>query len=311
MMDMGASTSYLGFDGGLYGAGSNLPPSDHGALGSAYARGVTPLDTSGNPSPSGKIVLISIGFSNATQEWCSSGGAPPCDPNTFTAQALADASVNHTTLAIVNGAFGGQATPLWDSATQSNYDRVRDTVLTPAGLTERQVQIAWFKCADVSPTVALPSPNADYYTLSLEIAKSMRALRSRYPNLKMVFLSSRTYAGFAVTALNPEPYAYQGGFAVRNVIQAQIAQERTGKPDPVLGDLSAPATAPWLAWAAYLWTNGPAGRSDGYSVTAPDYQSDGTHPGASLVQKVGGLLLSFFKTSAYTKCWFLASGPAC
>ena len=310
MMDMG-SGSYLGFDGGLYGGGSNTASVAHGSVGTTRARAIVPLDSNGNPSPSGKIVLISIGFSNATDEWCASGGFPPCVAGTFTADALGDSSVNHTTLTIVNGAFSGQATPNWDSPTQSNYDRVLSTVLAPAGLTERQVQIAWFKCADVSPSVALPAANADYYTLRLEIAKSMRAMKTRYPNLSMLFLSSRTYAGYASTTLNPEPYAYQGGFAVRSVIQAQAAQEASGVADATLGDLNPQTASAWLAWGAYLWTNGPTGRSDGYAVNAADFQSDGTHPSGSGIQKVGTLLLQFFKTSPYTRCWFLAQGGSC
>jgi len=65
--DLGSGT-YLGFQGGLYEGGSNTVPADHAAVGAARAAAVQPLDTSGNPSPSGKMVLLSVGMSNTTQE---------------------------------------------------------------------------------------------------------------------------------------------------------------------------------------------------------------------------------------------------
>ena len=40
-------------------------------------------------------------------------------------------------------------------------------------------------------------------------------------------LSSRIYAGYAVTPLNPEPYAYESAFSVRGLIQQQMAGGKT------------------------------------------------------------------------------------
>src|SRR3954470_14740173 len=102
--DLGTGTS-LGFEGGLYENGTNQPPADHLSVGLARKALVRPLDTNGNPSPTGKIVLLSIGMSNTTQEFCSASGSPPCDSFTFTGQALANTTVNHTTLTIANGAY--------------------------------------------------------------------------------------------------------------------------------------------------------------------------------------------------------------
>src|SRR5438128_7229113 len=62
---------YLGFSGGLYEGGANDPPSDHLAAGLAAAAKIRPLDRNGQPSPSGRVVMVSIGMSNTTQEFCS------------------------------------------------------------------------------------------------------------------------------------------------------------------------------------------------------------------------------------------------
>jgi hypothetical protein len=307
--DLGGG-SYLGYTGGLYPNGSNSPPTLHDSVGLARARSVTPLDTAGNPDPAGKMVLVSLGMSNTTQEFCSGASTPnACTSSSFMGQAAADPAVNHTKLAIVNGARGGQDARTWVSATAANYDSVRLNRLAPLGLTERQVEIVWVKEADAGPTVSLPAPQADAYQLEIYLGNIARALKSRYPNLKLVFFSSRIYAGYATTALNPEPYAYESGFAVKWLVGAQIAQRQNGGTvsDSRAGDLNYSST-PWLGWAAYLWADGMTPRSDGLTWAATDFGSDGTHPSQAGAAKVAGLLLAFFKGSPYTRCWFLNGG---
>lgn len=305
--DLGAST-YLGFEGGLYEHGINTPPPDHFAAGLEQLAKIQPLDGNGKPAPDGKIALLSIGMSNTTQEYCAAGNPATCTSWSFVGQATADGTVNHSTLVLVNGARGGQTSDTWSSPTASNYDAVRQYNLAPAGLTEKQVQVAWLKTANARPTVSLPSTSADAYALVGQIGNIVRAMKVRYPNLRIVYLSSRTYAGYASSTLNPEPYAYETAFGVKWAIQAQITQLRSGSIDLRAGDLDyRSGVAPWLAWGPYLWTNGTAGRWDGLTWTTADVQSDGTHPSQSGQQKVGALLLNFFKTDPTSRSWFLAS----
>lgn len=221
--------SYLGFQGGLYPGGVNSPSASHDAAGRAAARAVRPLDVSESLPANPKYALLSIGMSNTTQEFCSASSAPPCDSWTFVGQALADASVDRTSLEFVNGAAGGRTASAWDSPTDPDYDRVRDTRLAPRGLAERQVQVVWVKVANAQPSASLPAANADAYLLVTQMGNIARALKVRYPNVRQVFFSNRIYAGYATTALNPEPYAYESGFAVKWVIQAQIDQMRQGR----------------------------------------------------------------------------------
>lgn len=294
---------YLGaFETGLY-AGSDERPPGH----TARAPLLEPLDASGNPSASGKYVLVSIGMSNTTEEFCSSGsGDPPCNPWTFTGQAATDPEVNTSHLVIVNGARSGQTAGTWDSPSHPNYDLIRDNRLVPAGLSELQVQAAWVKVANPNPTVSLPNANADAFTLVEQIGDIVRAMRVRYPNLKQVYFSSRIYAGFATTPLNPEPYAYESGFGVKWSIQAQIDQENGLGIDPRAGDLDTATVAAWLSWGPYLWADGFVPRAtDGLYWTCDHLDTDGTHPSVPGEERVGNALLHFFKTDPVAREWFL------
>jgi hypothetical protein len=296
---------YKGFAGRLY-PGSNQMPADHAAQGAARAAAIVPRNTAGVPDANGRYVLLSIGMSNTTQEFCSGGGGEPCDAFTFMGQAAADPAVNKTTLALVNGALGSRSADFWDSPADPDYDRVRDTVLAPRGLSEAQVQIAWVKVANPGPTVALPAAQSDAYRLLTQTGNIVRALKVRYPHLQQVYLSSRIYAGYASTPLNPEPYAYESAFAVKWAVGAQIRQMRTGEVDPLAGDLDYGSVAPWMAWGPYLWAKGMEARADGLRWLPADFLADGTHPSNSGRQKVGTLLLAFFKTAPTASCWFLA-----
>ena len=102
----------------------------------------------------------------------------------------------------------------------NNYDRVRDEVLLPQNLSEDQVQVLWINLADPAPTTSLPSSNSDAYALEAHLGDVVRAAKIRYPNLQQIFISSRNYAGYALSGLNPEPYAYEYGFSVKWLIQA-------------------------------------------------------------------------------------------
>lgn len=301
------SWTYLGFPGGQYPDGTTMPPA-HRQAGLARALAVGPLAPDGSPSPTGRIVLLSIGMSNTTQEFCNPSPAGQCNSGTFVSQALADPAVQKTTLAMVDGARGGQTAGTWDSPADPNYDQVRDSRLAPAGVTERQVQAVWVKVANAGPTVSLPAAEADAYTLVGQLGGIARALKVRYPNVKLVFISNRIYGGYASTTLNPEPYAYESGFAVKWVIGAQIAQMAGGGMDARAGDLSYNGPAPWLGWGPDLWANGMTPRADGLTWAREELGSDGTHPSALGVQKVGRLLLDFFKQSPHTRCWFVAGG---
>jgi len=307
--DLGSALYLDQFPGGLYPDGNELP-SDHRTEGLAQAGLVVPRDAAGAPDPSGKIVLISIGMSNTDQEWCFFNGFA-CAPFSFTGQALADPAVDHEHLVIANGAAGAQTAPTWTEPDAENYGRIAAEVLPPLGVTPAQVQVAWVKLANGGPTVHLPDPDADAFELEGQLGEVVRSLRINYPNLALVFFSSRVYGGYATTTLNPEPYAYETGFAVKWLIEAQIDQLRGADPDARAGDLDvASGVAPWLGWGAYLWADGTTPRSDGLTWSCSDFVEDGTHPSNSGKEKVGQLLLASFLGSEIAAPWFRAAPEA-
>jgi hypothetical protein len=281
---------YRGHKGGLYPDGKNERPAAHEKAGLALARKVRPLDADGKPSPEGKIVLLSVGMSNTTQEF-----------SVFKRQADADPAKNPR-LAIVDGAQGGMtAFRIKDPEGKQGGAQFWNTVdnrLEAAGATRAQVQVAWIKEADAGPSQGFPKYAQ---TLQEELRQIVQLMKKRFPNLQMVYLSSRTYAGYATTRLNPEPYAYESGFSVKWLIEEQLRGDRELNFDPARGEVR----APWLSWGPYLWANGSVKRSDGFSYEESDFGPDGTHPTTSGQRKVAQLLLDFFKGDSTTRGWFV------
>jgi hypothetical protein len=302
--------TYKGFPGGLYPQGENEMPVGHAHQGLIRGARVRPLDSEGRPTPAGKYVLLSLGFSNTSQEFCSPDDQGLCHPWSFIGQAERDPGVNHTQLVIVNGAENRQEAKTWVNPRAMNYQRIFSRKLKPLGLSEKQVQIVWIKVTHANPGLSrpsLPAENADAYVLLGDLARIVRAVKVRYPNIQQVFVSSRSYAGYAKNTINPEPYAYESGFAVKWLIAAQIDQIQSGSVHYLTGDLAYDSVAPWLAWGPYLWANGIQPRSDGLTWQLQDFYVDGTHFSLNGVKKAGTLLLAFFKTSPFTRPWFLAT----
>lgn len=131
--------------------------------------------------------------------------------------------------------------------------------------------------------------------LEADTIKVLHNLKVRFPNLRIAYLGSRIYGGYATTGLNPEPYAYEGAFAVRHLIQRQMSGDEE----------LAVSKSPLLLWGPYLWAEGEKGRkTDDLKYIKDDFGGDGTHPSDSGREKVAKLLLEFFAANALAKSWF-------
>jgi len=285
LTDFGTET-YKGKKGGLYPDGSNERPAAHTAEGIRIAKSIKPLDTNGNvDETNGKIVWLSIGMSNtgqATQGFLN---------------LMKDYPEKNPKLELINGAFGGQAINQINDPRTGYWNNIVEQRLKPQGLTPEQVQIVWYKQAEMGPT----NMDFDEYTTELKTkyASVMRILKQKYPNLKLVYLSPRTYAGYAKTRLNPEPFAWYTGWTIKFLIEDQL----NGVADLRFQGEDAPVA--WLSWGPYLWANGEKPNVNGLFYKESDFGTDGTHPDNSGVQKVGKEMLRFFTTDETTVPWFV------
>jgi hypothetical protein len=285
LCDMAEKDRYKGEDGGLYGGGKNDPPAEHAELARAEAAKIRPLDAEGKPSDGGKVVLLSIGMSNTTQE--------------FSRFMQAAGARRGGSFVIVDGAQGGQAAIQWDTPEARPWGEV-DKRLQASGVTAAQVQVAWIKQALIQQGQHGEFP-AHARKLQDELSKIVRLAKSKYPNLRLAYLSSRIYAGYAKSQLNPEPYAYEGAFSVRWLIQDQLKGSKELNADASKGEVKAPV----CLWGPYLWGDGVNARKcDGLVWNESDLAKDGTHPSESGRDKVAQMLLRYFKAEATAKEWF-------
>lgn len=308
------SGPYKGEDGGLYGAGRNLPPEAHRAVYLRESGRIRPLAADGQPAADGKIVLLSLGMSNTTQEFSQFVKAAAADPR------------KSPQVVVVDGAIGARTATVWaaDGADLLPADeRLRleklllamgrkpgpgdtwptlESRLRANGVSAPQVQALWIKQAEAQPARLGEFP-AHARILEENLIGIVQIAKRRFPNLRVVFLSSRIFGGYATTPLNPEPYAYEGAFAMRWLILKQLNGDPRLNCEPARGEVKAPV----VVWGPYLWANGATPRrSDGLVWLQDDFTpNDRTHPADSARQKVAGKLLTFFTTDEGARGWFL------
>ncbi len=284
-----ATGIYQGEEGGLYPNGSNVRPASHDSDGVAFAKAIVPLDANGNYSPTGKDVMLALGESTALDEFAE-----------FLALARTDPAINPA-LVLVSGAQGG-ATPNLLSSTSSPYwNTILNNYLPDQGVTAQQVVAVWIEDTNGIAKGTFPG---DMTQMQGNYETEMNNVHTFFANAKLVYFSSRIYAGYSngVAKIDPEPYAYEAGFAVKNAIADQLNGNANLNYNSALGAVK----APWMSWGPYYWANGLLGRSDGFVWTCQDLQSDGTHPSFPAGDlKVAGQILNFFKTDDTTTPWFL------
>jgi hypothetical protein len=257
--DLGTSTYQGLYQGGFYPNGLNAVPSGHDTDGLAFAGQIQRLSTSGAPSASGKIILMSAGMSVALGEF-----------SVFIQTANATGQVA-SSVVMNNQAVSNNDLPLWfpgtagvsptactvsgnqcsfPSGAANEYDRICNN-LPNNSMSCNQAQAMWIdqsngvvhqyengcwssgsgsstvytKCNPLNTTSTSNNTiqNTDAYNVEWELGQMMRSASGRMPNLKLAFFSSRVYGGYCkIGCADPEPVDYEKAFAIKWLIEAQI-----------------------------------------------------------------------------------------
>lgn len=238
-----------------------------------------PLGLQDNGAPTitaveGVIGVVCIGMSNANQE---------CEDFMQKMEAGAFAGQINPQVRFVNCAVPGNAIERWNDPAHEKLWRQCERKILQAGLRPEQMRVVWHKAADMFTTDAsgaayppYPDPNADYFHFYANLTTFASLLREKLPSVQAVYVSSRSYGGFADKASRSEPHSYEEGLALNQWLKDHLM-----------------VNGVWYGWGPYLWAPDCAsGLTNGSGVCyeRSDYQGDGIHPAQGARDKISQLL---------------------
>jgi PKD domain len=250
--------------------------------------------------------MLALGMSHANREFA---GQFDYVDNAFMARANGQFPPDHPdkaksdSIVLASGASASFTAREWADPTNECWDYAT-TQITDAGLTPSQVQVIWMEHAVKGPSGEFEESAHLLQGYLTDIAQNILV---KFPNCQIAFLSTRTHAYTTTLRQNPEPYAYEGGFANKWTIQAQI----DGDPNLCFNDPNNPDScpagvkAPYLCWSSYHWIDGLTPRSDLKTWDCSDVGHDWSHPSGCGVYKVASQLLAFFETNPIATPWYL------
>ena len=154
-------------------------------------------------------------------------------------------------------------TDLWDVCLQE--------AIPYLSLRTEQIRVAYHQAANRrtayaagTPRPAYPGPDSNYDALYRNLTAFSERMRSFFPNLQAVYVSSRSYGGFATEGGRSEPLNYEEGHAVNSWLEAHPRVHGV-----------------WYVWGAYSWAPPcPTGIFNGAGICYT--RSDFTPGGESL-----------------------------
>ena len=280
--DLGTGT-YLGFTGGLYPGGVDTPSGQYALDLKDFASRIVPLDTAGNHSITGKVVFISLGGSTGGKNMVA-----------LKDKTTGNAATNPYLLMVsCNNGYGSGSLNSIMNPIDPYWDHV-DIVLKGAHIGYRQVQVIYLETEDSTQLKVFPGRA---YRVRNELEASMRVFKTKFPNIKLVYLLGRTTT-FKTQVPNVEPMPYYFGWGCKFMIQDQINGVAGTE---YKGDS---AVAPMVAWGWYQWADGtPIPRQDGF-VWLQSETSDGLHATEAGQDTLSTRFQNFLLTDRYANTWY-------
>lgn len=238
-----------------------------------------PLGLQDNGAPvvtavDGVIGVVCIGMSNASQE---------CED--FIAKLGGEfAGQVNPQVRVVNCAVPGNAIEKWnDPAYDKLWEKCIGQKIPQAGLRPEQIRVVWHKAADMFTTEAsgaafppYPDPNSDYFHFYANLTMFAARLHEKLPSVQAVYVTSRSYGGFAAKESRGEPHSYEEGLALNQWL----------KDHPLVDGV-------WYGWGAYIWAPDCATgavNASGVCYERGDYRDDGIHPEQGARDKISQML---------------------
>jgi len=272
---------FMGYMGGLYPNGANEPSGQYAADLSDVSSSIVPLDKSGNPLNTGKIVFISLG--------ASVGGhmmkalIPKTENNPLTNPSLLLINCNQ-------GAGFASLNHIMNPA-DAYWSRVDRTIT--AKTSAKQVQVIYLETDDTTNARWPDKANL----VKNDIDSCLRFFKKKFPNVKLVYVLGRTRTFGFMKYWNREPNPYYFGWGCKWAIEDQI----NGVPGTTYK--GSDAVAPMLTWGFYEWADSQPRKTDGFSWNA--YQTvDGLHASTEGQDTLTTRFQNFLLTDRYASIWY-------
>jgi hypothetical protein len=281
MNDLSELKSYKGKALGLYNNNSNSPSINQKVLAQRQLQLIKPLDGNGNPATQGKIGFVYIGDPYTQGEFASFN------------ELIKDNNLVNQKLVLVDGADIKIDTTYWEKS-QFAWENLKKSVDSKY-ITEKQVQIVWINLSNTASSSELDSDIQNFADILQKITESALI---KFPNTRIVYLSSPRYMGYSTESQFKEPDAYETSFAVRELISRQEKGELNFREN-----ITSLESDTVLLWGPYVWNNSTAG-SSAFSISKDDLMSDGLIFTAAGRQKYVLNLFTYWSENEFTKSWF-------